>query len=323
METSCTIKTRFLIISDTHGKEFTEKNKPNQPVDVAIHCGDLTDESKTEEFKNTIQLLKDIDAPLKLAIAGNHDLTMDLPLFQRKVDEAETRSVGLELFKSVYGDPGEARTLFEDAGITFLDEGTHHFSLGNGASLTVYASPYTPRLGDWGFQFPRNQGHDFSMEKGVDVAITHGPPKGVLDNNAFGQRAGCPILFEAIARARPRIHCFGHVHEAWGAKLVTWRDLSEKPSYLTDVDNEKSTLIEGLSTLHKTKFDTPETQEMKSKKMRHYADGRSRPTSHCTGDPRPLEYGNQTLFVNAAIEGISDEHPVQLPWLVDIELSKS
>jgi Icc-related predicted phosphoesterase len=45
------------------------------------------------------------------------------------------------------------------------------------------------------------------------------------------QRAGCGDLFAAVARARPRVHCFGHFHEGWGAKKVAWRgaEASEKP----------------------------------------------------------------------------------------------
>lgn len=47
------------------------------------------------------------------------------------------------------------------------------------------------------------------------------------------------------------------------------------------------------------------------------------PTSHCTGDAHPVRPGLQTLFVNAAIQGSSEEWPCQLPWLVDLELSKA
>lgn len=82
------IKTRFLIISDTHGKDLPRTNRPSQSVDVAIHCGDLTDGSKSEEFRTATNLLREIDAPLKLTIAGNHDFTMDIPAFERKVAEA-------------------------------------------------------------------------------------------------------------------------------------------------------------------------------------------------------------------------------------------
>ncbi|KAK2762209.1 hypothetical protein FQN54_001218 [Arachnomyces sp. PD_36] len=298
--------------------------KPTQHADVAIHCGDLTEESKIEEFRTTLQLLKNIDAPLKLVIAGNHDFTMDIPAYKKKVAELEAReSVEPELLRKVYGDYGEARRLFEEAkaeGITFLDEGTHRFRLQNNALLTVYASPYTPAFGDWGFQYPPVEGRDFSIEKGVDVVLTHGPPQGILDRTD-NKRAGCSDLFQAVARARPRLHCFGHIHVGWGAKLVTWRDQpSEKPSHFTDIDNDKSALIENLSGLRGSKFDTPEILEEKSKKLKRYEGERCRTTSHGRADPNPLHFGSQTLFVNAAIEGPSDERPVQLPWLVDIEL---
>jgi Calcineurin-like phosphoesterase len=205
------IKTRLLIISDTHGMDFSPAHKPLQHADVAIHCGDLTGGSKLEEFRTTIQLLKDINAPLKLAIAGNHDFTMDIPTFEKKVEEV-TPPLDPELVAKEYGTLGEARHLFEgakDAGIIYLDEGTHQFTLKNAALLMVYASPYTPALGAWGFQYHPERGHNFSIRKEVDVAITHGPPRGIMDYTYSRERAGCPNLFAAVARARPRVHCFG------------------------------------------------------------------------------------------------------------------
>ncbi len=82
------LKTRFFILSDTHGETFERKEMFSQHADVAIHCGDLTEESKLEEYRTTLQLLIDIQAPLKLVIAGNHDFTMDIPAFKEKVASA-------------------------------------------------------------------------------------------------------------------------------------------------------------------------------------------------------------------------------------------
>lgn len=73
------IKTRLLVLSNTHGIQFSPAERPLQCADVAIHCGDLTDGSKLEEFRTAIQLFKDIDASLGLAIAANHDFTMNFP----------------------------------------------------------------------------------------------------------------------------------------------------------------------------------------------------------------------------------------------------
>ena len=316
------VKTQFLILSDTHGMDFRSEDIPSQHADVAIHCGDLTDESKLDEYKASIRLLKGIHASLKLVIAGNHDFTMDIPAFRKKVADARP-SLDPDLVKKVYGDYGDARQMFEDAtaaGIIFLDEGNHQFVLENGAILNVFASPWTPSLGDWGFQYPPSHGHNFEVTRGTDLVITHGPPKGIMDYTESKQRAGCPDLFGAIARARPRLHCFGHIHEGWGAKLVTWRDqLTETPSHFTDIDNERSVIVEKLSGFRQTRFDTVEIQREKLMKAEECRRNRCCTTTHRAGDPNPLEFGKQTLFVNAAIEG-TEEHPFQMPWLVEIEL---
>ncbi|KAL1883641.1 hypothetical protein Plec18167_002648 [Paecilomyces lecythidis] len=319
------VKTRFLIISDTHGEEFGPEVNSLE-ADVAIHCGDLTEESKVEEYRTSMKLLKKLNARLKLVIAGNHDFTMDTPAYERKIAEV-TPALDPALVKREYGDFGEMKQLFDgakDAGIIFLDEGMHHFKLENGASLTVYASPYTPSPGGgWGFQYHPDQGHEFSIEKGAGVVITHGPPNGIMDYTDSRKRAGCPHLFGAVARARPRLHCFGHIHEGWGAKLVTWRDqLSETPSHFTDIDNSKSVVIDSLANLKTSRFDTLENIAEKSKRKDALRLEGCRSTSHCTGDANPLKYGEQTVFVNASIEGTED-YQMHAPWLIDLELPRA
>ena len=321
---SAGVKTSFLVLSDTHGSDMQD-SCPFSHADVAIHCGDLTEESKLEEFKVSLALLKRIHAPLKLVIAGNHDFTMDVPMFRKKVADLNP-PLDPCLVEKEYGNLGEARQLFDDArsaGITFLDEGTHQFVLENGALLTVYASPWMPSLGEWGFQYRPALGHRFDIGENVNVAVTHGLPKGVLDYTEDRQRAGCPDIFGAIARARPQLHCFGHIHEGWGAKLVTWRDqISERPSYFTDIHDELSTVIENLGGFRYNQFDDQKSREQKSQKLTNYRRRRIYPTNHCANDANPLRLGDQILFVNAAIEGPDEQSP-QLPWLVKIELPRA
>ncbi|KAJ9606500.1 hypothetical protein H2200_009461 [Cladophialophora chaetospira] len=315
------VPTRLLILSDTHGKDFSPEDTPHQRADVALHCGDLTDGSKLEEFKTTIEMLKRVDAPLKLVIAGNHDFTMDIPAFEAKLAEAAP-PLEPDLVAREYGTMGQARQLFEDArseGIVFLDEGNHRFTLENGAMLTVYASPYTPALGAWGFQYDPNRGRQFDIEKHADIVMTHGPPKGIMDFTHGRERAGCPDLFTAVAQARPRIHCFGHIHEGWGAKVVTWKDSGmDKPSQFTSVDNESSPVIERLAALRLNVLDSEERAEAKRARLEQLSRNKCASTSHCAHDEYPLEAGKQTLFINASIMGHEDF--VQRPWLVDIEL---
>lgn len=318
------IKTRFLIISDTHAEDGFI---PDFSVDVAIHCGDLTDESKLDEFRQALALLRSINASLKLVIAGNHDFTLDTAFFRKQAaDAVSADSIDLEHIKREYGDFGEARRLFSESGsdnITFLDEGIHHFKLQNGARLAVYASPFTPSLGEWGFQFKRGEGHDFATDK-ADVVITHGPPKGILDFTASKERGGCEDLFAAVARARPRLHCFGHIHEGWGAKLVAWRGAaaSKDPSHFSDIDNASSTPVESLATLKHGKDVTPQKGHAKKDEFNRCVKQGYRWTSHCSDDEHPLVRGRHTLFVNAAIEAL-DGGKAQLPWVVDIELPRA
>lgn len=148
-------------------------------------------------------MLKNIDAPLKLVIAGSHDFTMDIAAFEAKLAEL-VPPLEPEIVAREYGTSGQARKLFEDArseGIVFLDEGTHLLALENGAILKVYASPFTPTLGVWGFQYHPNQGRQFNIEEETDIVITHGPPRGIMDFTHSCERAGCPNFFAAIAQA--------------------------------------------------------------------------------------------------------------------------
>ncbi|KAH7304711.1 Metallo-dependent phosphatase-like protein [Stachybotrys elegans] len=285
------IKTRFLIISDTHGLDLSY-HKPLVPADVVLHCGDLTEHSKFSEIQATIQLLRSISAPLKLVIAGNHDWTLDKLAYELKVAEAKKidPTCSDHDIEKAFGKYGAVRRLLEAArehGILFLEEGVHNIRLHNGSNLKLYASPYTPSNGgEWGFQY--NSSHDFDIPD-VDVVMTHGPPLGIMDRSGR-DRIGCSQLFTAVRKAQPRLHCFGHVHKGWGGKLVAWRkQVSESPCHFNDIDNNNSEVIGSL--LH-----PPELAEFK--------------------DPIQPE---TTLFVNAALE--ADGALSQRPWLVEMDLS--
>ncbi|KAI1755876.1 Metallo-dependent phosphatase-like protein [Xylaria castorea] len=194
------IRTRLPIMSDTHAAAGAANTSPvieaTLGADVAIHCGDLTQESKLADFQIDINLLRSISAPLKLVIAGNHDFTLDLPVFRNKVEEAcRLQSIEQQLIARA-----TTVNMARDAGILFLDEGNYDFHLENGALLKVYASPFTPSLGDWGFRYAPQQGHCFTIEDVTHLVITPGPPLGICDyvrNPGAPPRAGCGSLFAA------------------------------------------------------------------------------------------------------------------------------
>lgn len=67
------------------------------------------------------------------------------------------------------------------------------------------------------------------IPRSVDILMTHGPPYKILDGvpefdeDAYPsdesitvRHVGCEELLKAVARAKPRVHVFGHVHSGHG-----------------------------------------------------------------------------------------------------------
>lgn len=52
--------------------------------------------------------------------------------------------------------------------------------------------------------------------------LTHGPPAGILDSVVDGTAVGCESLKARMPVLRPRLHVFGHIHEAHGAAVRNW-----------------------------------------------------------------------------------------------------
>lgn len=314
------VNTRILVISDTHGEDL--QHQLQIPFDLVIHCGDLMEGSTLAEMHQAIQLLSSFDAPLKLIIAGNHDFTLDDGAFRAKTaDLLCVSSTNQTLLDQTYGAIGHARALFMSesatrAGLVLLDEGLHDFDLANGAHLRLYASPYTASNNDWSFAYGPQQGHVWQTGD-ADVVITHGPPRGILDMTDDRVRAGDPTLFAAVARTRPQLHCFGHIHESWGGRLVTWKDRhsEEQPSYLTDIDGRASYVVETLARVIPTRKDSTELVAEKQRRRKWLEQ-----SGFCKAlTPRSSE---QTLFLNAAIEG-PEPGRQQVPWVVDLILPTS
>lgn len=58
------------------------------------------------------------------------------------------------------------------------------------------------------------------MPAGLDILITHVPPLGIADAAHDGTPLGCPDLRDIVGDRAPRLHVFGHVHEAHGEARV-------------------------------------------------------------------------------------------------------
>jgi Icc-related predicted phosphoesterase len=242
-----TIPTRVMVISDTHEHSFDRTTMPQ--VDVLLHSGDLTNFGELDSLRESVKIMGTIEAELKLVIAGNHDISLDKSCRVENMSEEEYLKYHEAALEIMTGP------LAKEAGATYLEEGAYTFTLSNSAKFTVYASPYTPGSGGWAFHTNLstdrfNNTNQATLNRtslianpipsSVDIVMTHGPPYSILDQ-VDNQNLGCSNLLRAVSRARPLMHCFGHIHEGHGANIVTWMpDGSVKdPSSATPLETEQ------------------------------------------------------------------------------------
>ena len=309
MPGNSTIATEFLVLSDTHDFEFSARASqllqlPTPQADVLLHCGDLTQVGGVSSFKRSLKMLGSIDAELKLIIPGNHDLELHKTFWEAQRDEEGNSEDSEDHDLAVKAMTGP---LAAEAGVTLLNEGTHSFTLKDGAKFTIYVSPYTPAFCDWAFAYERNQdrfnGPD-QVADGVisiatnpipdyvDIVMTHGPPRGTLDWCPQGN-VGCENLLRAIRRVKPLMHCFGHIHESNGIEVIDWKKpAAEQPS------------LRKNEAIQRDFEDDPSENPY--------------PKSFVWNDSR----GDRTLAVNASIM-TGNYEPENAPWLISLNLLRS
>ena len=178
-------------ISDTHSYHGL-LNIP-EGIDMLIHSGDIANSKvgpiSNNECRDAIEWLKGIDIPHKILIAGNHDVAFERGMIKKE-----------ELAQK---------------GITYLfnEEITIE-------GFKIWGSPYTPSFGEgWAYNRRRDKLHDLWNEipEDVDIIITHGPPKGILDHSyspigSVYERCGCQALKSRILKLNAKLVCFGHIH---------------------------------------------------------------------------------------------------------------
>ncbi|KAG5947401.1 hypothetical protein E4U59_001224 [Claviceps monticola] len=358
------VKTRILVISDTHGAVpffstfpfpmgLTPKSMKSQGLsletkspffryplpeaDILLHCGNLTLHSDPHEFSQTLAALRQHSAPLKLFIAGNFDTILDKNFTS---SSSAARQKGLLDFEE--RDRKRVHDLIEDArqsGVHYLTEGSYTFNLTNGAVFKIYASPWTPRNGRWAFQY--EGAHQFKIPNSVDVVMTHGPPWGICDaiteegdggvgsNSRLKERAGCRYLMQAIARAKPQLHCFGHIHEAWGAVCRYWDDeaalSASGPKQRSGASLGQTDLLFDLKWLQaEAEVDERLLFELSRQCgiLLDLTDSWTKKDLIDRSTKKDLTESRtekETVFVNAAI--MDTEHrPTQVPFVIDLEL---
>jgi Icc-related predicted phosphoesterase len=176
---------KLVIISDTHGRH---DELGLLQGDVLVHCGDLClgyDPNDSQLDAIDGWFLKQ-HFSLILCIGGNHDR----PLQRR----------------AKLGPPVLRNAIYlEDQAFAY---GGYNF----------YGTPWVPDLRGWSFYEEEN----ILVEKWAripsetDILITHTPPYQILDKPRYSGPAGCRHLRERVEVIRPKLHCFGHIHESYG-----------------------------------------------------------------------------------------------------------
>lgn len=180
---------RIVCVSDTH---VLHKEISIPDGDIFIHAGDITVIGEKETVIDFNDWLGRLPHKYKIVIAGNHDICFENePIEMKKI-----------LTNAIY---------LNDSGIEI--EG-----------FTIWGSPISPispKFGrDWAFNIERGQKirkHWELIPRNTDILITHCPPFGILDTNDLGDKEGCKELLDLVQnKIKPRIHIFGHIHEATG-----------------------------------------------------------------------------------------------------------
>jgi len=189
---------RFVMLSDTHGFEVEIPNG-----DVLLYGGDFS--AGRGSIEQTYKFAKWIGSQpheYKIMIAGNHDFPLD-------------------------NDAYLCKRIFEENEIVWLRES--HFTIYD--NLVVWGSAYHPKI--WGkFELERSDMPAVwaLIPEKVDILLTHGPPRGIMDYSVLGANPG-NVGDDALNawylerkvndRPRPMIHMFGHIHEGYGVKQLT------------------------------------------------------------------------------------------------------
>jgi len=243
---------RVVVLSDTHNRVVTREHAAMIPDgDILIHCGDFTEDGTVAEIQAFNEWLGFLPHRFRVVIPGNHDLSCDPLSYHENVKQCNRHRRGehasnaqqraLKAMGAIGGaakedkiDAAGWRQVLRDE---YLSNATHYvegqrFALdipGKG-TVQLAAAPHTDVIA---FTSMRAFAVSDEAQKIVfdrvfpddvpklDILVTHGPPRGVLDT-FLGMSIGSTALAEKLARMQslhnnaPRWHVFGHVHGARG-----------------------------------------------------------------------------------------------------------
>jgi Icc-related predicted phosphoesterase len=169
---------RITHISDTHGSHSELKFKGG---DILIHSGDVFDLKGKLTEQDVSQWFKSLPYTYKILVPGNHD-------------QKTQNMKGDENFFILNNDVCEILNLKI-----------------YGLSVCLNEVPVKNAYNT----FKDEDIEKMIKEDVVDVLVTHGPPKGILDIKN-GQSIGSSSLKKYVEIKKPKYHFFGHAHHLTG-----------------------------------------------------------------------------------------------------------
>lgn len=171
---------RIVALADTHGFH-RQVNVPDG--DILIFAGDVTMRGNRDELKDFADWANELPHKYKIVIAGNHDFCF------KKYREESERIIAPMMY-------------LEDEG-TVIE------------NIWIWGTPWTPTFGNWAFMGDENKlAEKFDIPQ-VDILISHGPPRNMLDKaKVNNEHAGSISLWRVPV---PKLHIFGHIHEGYGS----------------------------------------------------------------------------------------------------------
>lgn len=193
---------KITCISDLHGE------LPTLPGgDLLIICGDITAQDKVKQWYDFYEWLKVQNYEKKILVGGNHDVFLE-------------SCIPTSLQEQLSKECGEDVT--DKSHVYLRDSGTVY------RGWNIWGTPWTKKFEGMNHEctaFTKRSEIDLSekfalIPDDTDILITHGPPFGILDKSHNEFRCGSHALSNRIEELKNlKIHCFGHIHEAYGKQI--------------------------------------------------------------------------------------------------------
>ena len=183
---------KIVCMSDIHG-QYQKFGFEIPDGDVFVFTGDISHNSlEVLNVKNFNEFLNSLPHKHKVIICGNHDF-----IFEKK----------------------NGADLLTAEGVHYLQDSEIVID-----GVKFYGSPWQPWFYNWAFNLRR--GKDLAdvwakIPNDVNVLLTHGGPKGILDMTDRGDATGCDDLRVRLQDLPDlKLHCYGHIHHAYGVEVI-------------------------------------------------------------------------------------------------------